>query len=275
MPEAAKDSWELVVKSVPVKVSVVFPCCPADPGETDESVGAGPDVTVRHEHAPVPPSGFVTNTLYVRGLAVGETVTVLVSCVELTAVVPEKVAPAWFPIFAPGWKLVPVTVIFALSPRGTEFGVADETVGPGSMVRHPEQVSAMFPGSITVTFLGPTAALPTTRSFTCRDVGELTTTELAVTRVPDTNTDGVPEKPLPVSVTVTEPPWPTALGVTAVIGGPGVVISYAFRPTAKFPATSRSMPAKTGCAKIGDDGDGPVLMKPRMAPEAALSRYTP
>jgi len=148
-------------------------------------------------------------------------------------------------------------VIFEVSPRGTEFGLADETVGPGSMVRHPEQVSATFPGSMTVMFLAPVAALPAAVSFTCRDVGEVTVTELAVTRVPDTNTDGVPVKPLPVSVNVREPPWPRAFGVTAVIGGPGVVISYALSPTAKFPATSRSLPAKTGCEKIAD---GLVLM---------------
>ena len=70
---------ELVVKSVPVKVSVSLPCCPTDPGETDENVGAEPDVTVRHEHEPIPPSGFVTQILSVPGVAAGETVTVLVS----------------------------------------------------------------------------------------------------------------------------------------------------------------------------------------------------
>ena len=79
IPEAEKDSVELVVKWVPVKVSVSLLCCPADPGETDESVGAELDVTVRHEHAPVPPSGFVTEILSVPGVAVGETVAVLVS----------------------------------------------------------------------------------------------------------------------------------------------------------------------------------------------------
>lgn len=165
---------------------------------------------------------------------------------ELTAVVPEKLRLPELESCAPGWKLVPVRMMFAVSPSGTEFGLADETVGAGSMVRHAEQVSATGPGSMTVMSLGPTAALPATLSFTCRDVDELTTTELAVTRVPDTNTEGVPEKPLPVSVTVREPPWPTALGVTALIGGPGEVISYAVTPTALVPAISRSLPAKTG-----------------------------
>src|SRR5690242_3098923 len=104
MPEAEKDNCELVVKPVPVKVSVSLPCCPTDPGETDESVGAGSDVTVRHEHPPLtPPSGFATRSVSVPGVADGETVTVLVSCVELTTVVPEKVTPVKFLIFAPGW----------------------------------------------------------------------------------------------------------------------------------------------------------------------------
>ena len=223
MPAAEKDSLELVVKSVPVKVSVSLPCCPADPGDTDENAGAGSDVTVRQEHPPpCPPSGFVTQSLYVPVAADGETVTVLVNWVELTTVVPEKPRLLEGESFAPGWKLVPVTVIFAVSPCGTEFGLAEETVGPGSMVRHAEQVLATFPGSMTVMFLGPVAAVLPAVSFTRSEVGEVTVTELAVTRVPDTNTEGVPEKPLPVSVTVTEPPWPRALGVTAVIGGPGV-----------------------------------------------------
>lgn len=80
MPEAEKDSCEFVVKPVPVRVSVSLPCCPADPGEADENVGAGSGVTVRHEHPPpCPPSGFVTESLYVPVAADGETVTVLVS----------------------------------------------------------------------------------------------------------------------------------------------------------------------------------------------------
>ena len=63
IPEAEKDSVALVVKPVPVKVRKSLPACPADPGETDDNVGAGSDVTVRHEHALLrPPSGFVTTS---------------------------------------------------------------------------------------------------------------------------------------------------------------------------------------------------------------------
>jgi hypothetical protein len=81
----------------------------------------------------------------------------------------------------PEWKLFPFTVMRAVSPTGTEFGLADETVGAESMVRQAEHVSATCPGSMMVMSLGPGAALLETLIFTWSDVEVLTTTELVVT----------------------------------------------------------------------------------------------
>jgi hypothetical protein len=73
--------------------------------------------------------------------------------------------------------------------------------------------------------LDPVGAAVAAWIVTCKEVGDRTVTELAVTPVPDTNTDGVPLKPLPVRTTVLVPPAPTAPGATFVMGGPGVVTS--------------------------------------------------
>jgi hypothetical protein len=55
------------------------------------------------------------------------------------------------------------------------------------------------------------------------EVGEFSFVEFTVTTVPETNTCGVPEKPLPVRVTLRDFPRGTVFGLTLVIFGPGVV----------------------------------------------------
>ena len=143
-----------------------------------------------------------------------------------------------------------VAVSVTVSPYSD--GASDEVtcvVVADPMFRHASHVSAVDPGRITVMSRFPRGATDVARRDTVIVV-ELTTCRFATTTpVPDTKSLGVPVNPLPVSVTVSaEPPAPMFAGSASVIGGPGVVTLYAMRLFS--PATSRSLPANTGCAKI-------------------------
>ncbi len=101
IPEAEKVTFEFVVKSLPLKVTLLIPCCPTDIGESADTVGAGSDATVRHSQPPGPPSGFLTPSQPFPSVAVGDTFAVVVNVVALTTVVLENETPIAPVTFAP------------------------------------------------------------------------------------------------------------------------------------------------------------------------------
>src|SRR5215469_4205408 len=181
-------------------------------------------------HLAIRPSESVTNRLYEPTGRVRLIETDRPSVVEFTNVVVSEM-PEWLVATAPASKFVPATVAgTCVAPCTNEFGVIEAIVGGlglGPMVRHAEHVKVVAgkPGSATVMLRAVCVALAFTFSVTFSWVEE-TTVEgpLWKTPSPDTITFGVPENPLPVSVSVSVVDSPIMFGTTLEIAGPGVVI---------------------------------------------------
>src|SRR5262249_26232166 len=154
-----------------------------------------PAATDRQAQLAVPPSGLVTQSLYVAGVTDDLIVTVVVSLPELTTFVLAKEMPLALLTLAPATKLLPVTVSVTFCPCVTELGRLDEGAGAGSIVRHPEQRCEIGPGSMTAMSRRPVAAVVVAATLTWMEVRDSTFTELADTRVPETKTDGLALKP--------------------------------------------------------------------------------
>src|SRR5690242_13750268 len=160
--------------------------------------------------------------------------------------------PAWLVTVAPEANPLPWIVAGELwLPGANELGLIDVGAGGGGggpIVRKPGHESATGPGSITVTSRGPRLALVPTKMLATIVVGEVTVTDR--TLIPELlliSMDGLPEKPLPVSLTAVVVPGPMIDGLTLLIGGPGVAAANACRPNFPPAATSRLLPTNTGC----------------------------
>src|SRR5215472_5342515 len=182
-------------------------------------------------HLAIRPSESVTNRLYAPGGSVDLIETDRPSSVEFTNVVSSE-TPAWLVATAPASKFVPTTVAgTCVAPCTNEDGVIEVIVGGlglGPMVRQAEHVKVVAgePGSTTVMLRGVCVALAFTFSLIFSWVEETTVAgPLWNTPSPDTITFGVPENPLPVSVSVSVVESPMTFGTTCVIAGPCVVIS--------------------------------------------------
>src|SRR3974390_779061 len=137
------------------------------------------------------------------------------------------------------------------------------------MVKQFAQVSATGPGSVTTMGVGPSGLAPTD-TLAVSVVGETTVTELTLIVVPGKKTCGVPENPLPVTVTVVVGAfWASVFGAIWVTAGPGVAIWYEVNPLCPLAPTSSSFPSNTAWPKRPDPG---VEMNPMMAPVCPLSR---
>jgi hypothetical protein len=235
-PFAGAVMWMVVpvaVKPVPVKTTA----CPAprmpEAGAIEARVGV-PGRTTVNVTGVVVPVGVVTVTFLAVSAAVAETVKVAVMVVSFTTVKLGTVMPLPPPPPPPETltdvapvRLTPVKVTVSLVPLAPVFGAIENSPAGGTVTVN---VTALLvpPGPVVVTFLAPAVA-PGEKAKVAVIVVSLTTVmPETLTPLPDTLTEVVPVKPVPVSVTaiglgVPKVPRIPDTGVIDVSTGPVIV----------------------------------------------------
>jgi len=208
------------VAAMLLPVSVTGTGVPRRPvaGATEVSVGTGGPTTVKVTVLLVPPGVVVTLTFRALIVAVAEIASVAVTVASLTTIRLLYVTPVLDTVIAVApVRPLPLRVTGTLVPRVPELGVIVVSTGPNTV---NVCVLLVPPGTLTLTFLAPSAAVPEIVNVAVI-VAEFTiVTALTVTPVPLTTTVvPVAAKLLPDKVTGTLMPRSPLLRVTEVSVG--------------------------------------------------------
>jgi len=246
-----------------VKVRVRMPrTVPSTPlvAEVKLSVPADAVTTVNVTVLLVPP-GVVTLTVWAPSVAVPEIVKFALIVVAFTTVRPLTVMPVaeTFTAVAPV-RLVPVRVTGSTRvPRAPDAGKIEVRVGAGVGATTVNVTLPLVPpGVVTLTVLGPSAAVAAIVKVAVTEVPLTTTMLLAVTNVPDTVTAVVPVRFVPVRVTLTAVPWAPDEGAIEVSVGAGAAAWNSTAPTSIVfgePASGLALPKKSVGGAIAKAGE--------------------
>jgi hypothetical protein len=149
----------------------------------------------------------------------------------------------------PAWKLVPVKVtgtVMAAKPRFTDAGLIVVSVGASTV----KVVVAVRPVEVTVTVRAVAAAELEMANVVVMVVA-VAVKAFTATPVPDTVTEVVPARFVPLMVTATVCPRSALLGVIPLtelmVGGTGVTPPNSKAPASMFglPASGRTWPRKS------------------------------
>jgi hypothetical protein len=170
------------------------------------TVGAPPIVSADASVAAVV-SGLVTVTERAPVAAPAAIVNVAVIWVALATFTEETVTPVPETLtVAPVSKLVPVRVTVRVPPTSSVLGDCAVRVGAAPTVSEPLDVALVPSVLVTVTDRVPMAAPAVTVNVAVICVELVTLTDETVTPVPEALTVAPLSNPVPVSVTVREPP---------------------------------------------------------------------
>jgi hypothetical protein len=237
------------LRLVPVRViGTVVPRAP-DVGVIDVSVGTDAAVTVNCTVLVVP-IGVVTLTVLPVRPAVAEIVSVAVTVLSFTTVRPPTVMPPpdTFTAVAPV-SPVPLSVTGTLVARWPDVGLIDASVGP---VTVNVTLPVVPPDVVMVTFLAVSAAVLEMVKVAVTVVGFTSARLLTVTPAPETLIDCVPDRFVPVRVTLTDVPRRPDVGEIVVRVGAATVPWNSKAPTSNFvglDGSGRGFPKKSvwGC----------------------------
>jgi hypothetical protein len=196
----------------------------------------------------VTPIGVVMLTVLAVSEALAEIVKVALTVVLFTTERPPTVMPPPETVIAvEPVRPTPVSVTGTTLPRAPDVGAIEASDGPVIVNVSPLLVP---PAVVTVTDLAVSAA-PGEITKLAETVVALTAVKLlTVTPEPDTPTDCVPNRLVPVRVTATVVPRTPVVGAIAVSVGGSVFPWYSTAPTSNLLVTAASnllLPKKSNC----------------------------
>lgn len=235
------------LRLVPVRVTgTVDPRAP-DVGLIDVSVGTDAAVTVNCTVLVVP-AGVVTLTVLPVRAAVPEIVNVAVTVLSFTTVRALTVMPPPDTLTAVApVNPVPLRVTGTLVSRWPDVGVIEASVGPSTV---NVTLPVVPPPVVMVTFLTVSAAVFEMVKVAVTEVALTTVRLLTVTPVPETLIVCVPDRFVPVRVTLTAVPRRPDVGAIDVRVGGATAPWNSKAPTSnlvRFEGSGRGFPKKSVC----------------------------